>query len=168
MAKHTPHPGRAMVHVAPHPSVHMHRLLRWLALVTLCATSATASARAPEPWELSGRKLIDAGLDGSLAPEITAPEQREFKVLVSASRAGAYLLGVASASYRTGWCMPAGSTGTPDLQAVIADIGALPDTRQDQAAPDLIVQALAKRYPCSGSDKSTRTGSGNSPNTAKP
>ncbi|KGE50695.1 Rap1a/Tai family immunity protein [Xanthomonas axonopodis pv. vasculorum] len=142
-----------MVHVTPHPSVHMHRPLRWLALATLCATSATASAHAPEPWELSGRKLIDAELDGSLAPEITAPEQ-------SASRAGAYLLGVASASYRTRWCMPAGNTGTPDLQAVIADIGALPGTRQDQAAPDLIVQALAKRYPCSGSDKSKRAGSG--------
>ncbi|MCF5931407.1 hypothetical protein L2223_01790, partial [Xanthomonas perforans] len=80
-----------MVHFPPHPSVQMQHPLRWLALAALFATSATASARAPEPWELSGRKLIDAGLDGSLAPEITAPEQREFKVLVSASRAGAYL-----------------------------------------------------------------------------
>jgi hypothetical protein len=118
--------------------------------------STTASARAPESWELSGRKLIEAGLDGSLAPEIDAPAQLEFKVLVSASRAGAYLLGVASASYRTQWCMPAGKTGTPDLQAIIADIGALPDARQDQAAPDLIVQALAKRYPCGGGAKSKR------------
>ncbi|OOX25376.1 hypothetical protein Xazr_17340 [Xanthomonas campestris pv. azadirachtae] len=157
-----------MVHFPPHPSVHMQCPLRLLALAALFATSATALARAPEPWELSGRKLIEAGLDGSLAPEITAPEQREFKVLVSASRAGAYLLGVASASYRTGWCMPAGNTGSPDLQAVIADIGALPYTRQDQAAPDLIVQALAKRYPCSGGDKSTRAGGGNSANAAKP
>ncbi|OCG82546.1 hypothetical protein LMG909_17550, partial [Xanthomonas euvesicatoria] len=42
------------------------------------------------------------------------------------------------------------------------------DKRQDQAAPDLIVQVLAKRYPCSGGDKSTRAGGGNSPNAAKP
>ncbi|WOB51703.1 hypothetical protein NYR97_10355 [Xanthomonas hydrangeae] len=139
-----------MVRANPHPRVHMQLHLPWLALAALTTLSTTASARAPEPWELSGRKLIEAGLDGSLAPEIGAPAQLEFKVLVSASRAGAYLLGVASASYRKQWCMPAGKAGTPDLQAIIADIGALPDARQDQAAPDLIVQALAKRYPCGG------------------
>ncbi|AMV00275.1 Rap1a/Tai family immunity protein [Xanthomonas citri] len=150
-----------MVHTSPHPRMHMQRRLTWLAAAAaLTIVSTTALARAPEPWELSGSKLIDAGLDGSLAPEITAPEQREFKVLVSASRAGAYLLGVASASYRTQWCMPAGKAGTPDLQAIIADIGALPDARQDDAAPDLIIEALAKRYPCGGGAKSKRAASG--------
>ncbi|WP_207759680.1 Rap1a/Tai family immunity protein [Xanthomonas prunicola] len=137
-----------MVQFTSHPSVHMQRHLLWLALATLTAVSTTAMARAPEPWELSGRKLIEAGLDGSLAPEITAPEQAELKVMLSANRAGAYLLGVASTSYRAQWCMPAGKTGIPDLQAIIADIDALPDARQDEAAPGLIVQALAKRYPC--------------------
>ncbi|MBB3803222.1 hypothetical protein FHR47_003515 [Xanthomonas arboricola] len=121
----------------------------WSALVALAVFSTTAAAaRAPEPWELTGHALIDAGLDGSLAPEIDAPGQPELKVMVSASRAGAYLLGVASASYRTQWCMPAGKAGPPDLQVVLADLSALPDARLDEPAPGLIVQALAKRYPC--------------------
>ncbi|TQT60501.1 hypothetical protein, partial [Xanthomonas perforans] len=145
-----------MVHFPPHPSVQMQHPLRWLALAALFATSATASARAPEPWELSGRKLIDAGLDGSLAPEITAPEQREFKVLVSASRAGAYLLGVASASYRTGWCMPAGSTGSPHLPAGLAGLWALPGIRPGPGRPALIGRARGKRSPCAGGVRSPR------------
>ncbi|AVQ08611.1 TPA: hypothetical protein HH295_06140 [Xanthomonas vasicola pv. zeae] len=160
MRKPTPHAGRGIVQFTPHPSVHMQHRLLCLALATLSAVANTAMARAPEPWELSGRKLIEAGLDGSLAPEITAPERAELKVMLSANRAGAYLLGVASASYRTQWCMPAGKTAAPDLQAIIADIGALPDARQDEAAPGLIVQALAKRYPCSGGDKGKRAGLG--------
>ncbi len=138
----------------------MQRRLFWLALAALSALSTTAAARTPEPWELSGSKLIDAGLDGSLAPEITAPEQAELKVMLSANRAGAYLLGVASASYCSQWCMPAGKAGMPDLQAIIADIGALPDARQAQAAPDLIVQALAKRYPCGSVAQNKRAASG--------
>ncbi|MCL1501472.1 Rap1a/Tai family immunity protein [Xanthomonas nasturtii] len=149
-----------MVPVTPQPRVHMQRRLPWLALAALSALSTTAVARAPEPWELSASKLIDAGLDGSLAPEITAPEQAELKVMLSANRAGAYLLGVASASYRTQWCMPAGKVGAPDLQAIIADIGALPDARQHDAAPDLIVQALAKRYPCGSGSGSKRKNAG--------
>ncbi|MFA4298638.1 Rap1a/Tai family immunity protein, partial [Xanthomonas perforans] len=76
--------------------------------------------------------------------------------------------GRATTSTPTGCCMPAGTTGSPARRALIADTAALPDTRQAQAAPDLIVQALAKRYPCSGGDKSTRAGGGNSPNAAKP
>lgn len=92
--------------------------------------------------------LIDAGLDGSLAPEIDAPGQPELKVMVSASRAGAYVLGVASTGYRTKWCMPAGKAGPPDLQAIIADLAALPLKRLEEPAPGLILQALAKRYPC--------------------
>ncbi|QBG94525.1 Rap1a/Tai family immunity protein [Xanthomonas oryzae] len=149
-----------MVHANPHPRAHMQRRLSWLALAALSALSTTAAARTPEPWELSGSKLIDAGLDGSLAPEITAPEQAELKVMLSANRAGGYLLGVASASYRSQWCMPAGKAGMPDLQAIIADIGALPDARQAQAAPELIVQALAKRYPCGSGAHNERAASG--------
>lgn len=70
--------------------------------------------------------------------------------MVSASRAGAYVLGVASTGYRTKWCMPAGKAGPPDLQAIIADLAALPLKRLEEPAPGLILQALAKRYPCSG------------------
>ncbi|PPT75891.1 hypothetical protein XaplCFBP3122_11790 [Xanthomonas arboricola pv. populi] len=136
-----------MVRIDARPGVHMQRRVPWLMLAALTVLSANALARVPEPWEPSGRKLLEAGLDGSLAPEI-APEQTELKVMLSANRAGAYLLGVASSSYRTRWCMPAGKRGTPDLQAIISDIGALPDARLDEAAPALIVQALAKRYPC--------------------
>ncbi|PPT48645.1 hypothetical protein LZZ50_00380 [Xanthomonas arboricola] len=136
-----------MVRIDPRPGVHMQRRVPWLMLAALTVLSASASARVPEPWEPSGRKLLEAGLDGSLAPEI-APEQTELKVMLSANRAGAYLLGVASSSYRTQWCMPAGKSGPPDMQAIISDIGALPDARLDEAAPALIVQALAKRYPC--------------------
>lgn len=74
----------------------MPRRTPWLALVALALFSTTAAAaRAAEPWELTGHALIDAGLDGSLAPEIDAPGQPELKVMVSASRAGAYLLGAA-------------------------------------------------------------------------
>ncbi len=80
--------------------------------------------------------------------------------MLSANRAGAYLLGVASASYCSQWCMPVGKAGMPDLQAIIADIGALPDARQAQAAPDLIVQALAKRYPCGSVAQHKRAASG--------
>nr|WP_266104570.1 Rap1a/Tai family immunity protein [Xanthomonas campestris] len=136
-----------MVRMDPQLGVPMQRHVTWLTLAALTVLSANALARVPEPWEPSGRKLLEAGLDGSLAPEI-APEQAELKVMLSANRAGAYLLGVASSSYRTHWCMPAGKRGTPDLQAIISDIGALPDARLDEAAPALIVQALAKRYPC--------------------
>ncbi|QHG88662.1 MULTISPECIES: Rap1a/Tai family immunity protein [Xanthomonas] len=127
----------------------MQRRTTWLALVALGLFSTTAAAaRAPESWELTGRALIEAGLDGSLAPEIDAPGQPELKVMVSASRAGAYLLGVASATYRTQWCIPADKAGPPDLRVITADLAALPDARLDEPAPGLIVQALAKRYPC--------------------
>ncbi|MCD0245539.1 hypothetical protein JWH04_05985 [Xanthomonas melonis] len=127
----------------------MQPRIPWLALLALGLFSTTAvAARAPEPWELTGHALLDAGLDGSLAPEIDAPDQPELKVMVSASRASAYLLGVASAGYRTQWCLPAGKVGPPDLRAILADLAALPDTRLDEPAPGLIVQVLAKRYPC--------------------
>ncbi|MCF8868985.1 Rap1a/Tai family immunity protein [Xanthomonas campestris pv. campestris] len=128
----------------------MQRRITLLALAALSLLSAPAAARTPEPWELTGQALIDAGLDGSLAPEIDAPGQPELKVMVSASRAGAYVLGVASTGYRTKWCMPAGKAGPPDLQAIIADLAALPLKRLEEPAPGLILQALAKRYPCSG------------------
>ncbi|MEA9589250.1 Rap1a/Tai family immunity protein [Xanthomonas sp. WHRI 10064A] len=142
-----------MVQLTPHCGAQMLRRLPWLAMAALTVLSTTAAARTLEPWELSGRKLIEAGLDGSLAPEINAPNQPELKVMVSASRAGAYVLGVASTSYRTQWCMPAGKAGPPDLLPIIADITALPDARLDEAAPGLIIEALRKRYPCGKSKK---------------
>ncbi|KLD69564.1 Rap1a/Tai family immunity protein [Xanthomonas pisi] len=137
-----------MVQHTPRAGAQMQRRLPWLAMAALTVLSTTAAARTLEPWELSGRKLIEAGLDGSLAPEIDAPNQPELKVMVSASRAGAYVLGVASTSYRTQWCLPAGQAELPDLQVIFADLVALPDARLDEAAPGLIIEALRKRYPC--------------------
>ncbi|KAB7769119.1 Rap1a/Tai family immunity protein [Xanthomonas maliensis] len=120
----------------------------WLALPLLAALcNTTLASTSAAPWEMSGHQLLEAPLDGSLAADLD-PQQTELRVMVSARTAAAYLLGIAAGSEGQRWCRPAGQAGPPDVQALLADLNALPDARLDEPATTLIVQALAKRYPC--------------------
>ncbi|UYC11957.1 Rap1a/Tai family immunity protein [Xanthomonas sp. CFBP 8445] len=121
----------------------------WLALPLLAALSSTSTARPPgAPWDLNGHQLLEAPLDGSLAADLGPQQPQELRVMVSSRTAAAYMLGIAAGSEGVRWCRPAGQSGPPDVQALVADLAALPDARLDARASDLVVQALAKRYPC--------------------
>lgn len=121
----------------------------WLALPLLAALSSNSAARPPAaPWDLNGHQLLEAPLDGSLAADLGPQQPQELRVMVSSRMAAAYMLGIAAGSEGARWCRPAGQSGPPDIQALVADLAALPDARLDARASDLVVQALAKRYPC--------------------
>ncbi|WP_295948498.1 Rap1a/Tai family immunity protein [uncultured Xanthomonas sp.] len=121
----------------------------WLALPLLAALGSNSAARPPAgPWDLNGHQLLEAPLDGSLANDLGPQQPQELRVMVSSRTAAAYMLGIAAGSEGARWCRPAGQSGPPDVQALVADLGALPDARLDERASDLVAQALAKRYPC--------------------
>ncbi|WP_144631450.1 Rap1a/Tai family immunity protein [Bordetella genomosp. 13] len=111
------------------------------------AAAAAPAATPATHWQLTGEQLISAGIDGSLAPEFHDEKRPELQVMVSASRAAAFVLGVASYTHGTRWCKAEG-LGPDDFQKVVGALGDLPDERLTTPAAPLIAEALAKFFPC--------------------
>lgn len=130
-----------------------YRKMRVLALAVLIPGAwAGAAAAAPEAapkadWQPSGEELIMAGIDGSLAPEFHDETRPELQVMVSASRAAAFMLGVASYTHGTRWCK-AGGLAQEDFSKVLQTLGSMPDDQLKGPAAPLVAQALAETFPC--------------------
>ncbi|WP_156523180.1 Rap1a/Tai family immunity protein [Bordetella ansorpii] len=115
----------------------------WMPGVGAAAPTASPSA----DWQLTGEQLVMAGIDGSLAPEFHDEKRPELQVMVSSSRAAAFMLGVASYTYGTRWCKADG-LGQEDFAKVVETLGSLPDDRLKMPAAPLVAQALARHFPC--------------------
>lgn len=118
----------------------------WVLAFAVLVPGVAAAAPSAD-WQLTGEQLIMAGIDGSLAPEFHDEKRPELQVMVSSSRAAAFMLGVASYTHGTRWCKADG-LGQEDFAKVVETLGSLPDDRLKTPAAPLVAQALAEHFPC--------------------
>lgn len=122
------------------------RLLAALAFALAASTAAAAPAQQPSPYRpITAQELYDGIMSGGLAAWVKDPAQR---TMLSTLMATSYILGIADTANGKQWC-PASDLDMEAMPAPVLDyLGDLPEARRSEGAAGIVVEALAKAYPC--------------------